>query len=189
MARDHALHHLQRYSVVCSGVAFIVERGAIRRPLGLPASGVHDRLPKGWPARSQAVLRATIALRVACRYAFSAAGPPSGLSLCSDRRLQGDEFEGADVGGGSGTADRGRRLSGRSTWGSAFRRRDRAPDRRWPTRCSSPRLSEADGRLTAPALAAMPRQQAANACEVLWLGWRNTGAIRARSTTSHPVPR
>lgn len=29
----------------------------------------------------------------------------------------------------------GRRLSGRSTWGAAFRRRDRSPCCRWPTRC------------------------------------------------------
>jgi hypothetical protein len=27
-------------------VAFVVDRGAIRRPLGLPADGLHARLPK-----------------------------------------------------------------------------------------------------------------------------------------------
>jgi hypothetical protein len=31
-------------------------------------------------------------------------GPPSGVSLWSDRRLQGDEFEGEDVGSGSSLA-------------------------------------------------------------------------------------
>jgi len=47
------------------------------------------------------VLRATIALRGAYRCVPSAAGPPSGVSLWSDRRLQGSEIETADVGSGS----------------------------------------------------------------------------------------
>ena len=38
------------------------------------------------------------------------------------RQLCGDQFTAPYVRGGSATADRGRRLSGRSTWGSAFRR-------------------------------------------------------------------
>jgi hypothetical protein len=33
-------------------VALVVNRGAIQRPLGLPADGLHEGLPSGEPARS-----------------------------------------------------------------------------------------------------------------------------------------
>ena len=39
-----------------------------------------------------------------------------------ERPFKGDQRSSANVRNGSGTADRGRRLCGRSTWGSAFRR-------------------------------------------------------------------
>ena len=55
----------------------------------------------GEPARSQAVLLASIALRVARRCVRSVAGPPSGVSPWSDRPPQGGEFNSADVGSGS----------------------------------------------------------------------------------------
>ena len=58
-------------------------------------------LRSGAPARSQAMLLATIALRVACRCVPSAAGRRSGLSPWSDRQLEGGGFKGADVGSGS----------------------------------------------------------------------------------------
>lgn len=47
--------------------AFAMDRGAIASPLGLLRSGSHDGLPVGWPARSRAVLRASIALMAARR--------------------------------------------------------------------------------------------------------------------------
>jgi hypothetical protein len=52
------------------------------------------------------VLLVAIALRVAYGRVRSAAGPPSSVSLWTDRQLQGDRFEGADVGSGSGCDDR-----------------------------------------------------------------------------------
>lgn len=63
----------------------------------------------GEPTRSQAALLPTIALRVAYRCVRSAAGPPSGVSLWSDRRLQGDELKDADVATGSGVPVRAAR--------------------------------------------------------------------------------
>jgi hypothetical protein len=79
---------------VLRAMALVVGRDAIRRPLGLPTNGLHDGLPRGGePERSQAVRRASIALRTADRWE----GPPSGVSLWSNRRLQGDEFEAVDV--------------------------------------------------------------------------------------------
>lgn len=67
----------------------------------------------GRPARSQAVLHASIAQWVACRCVPSTAGPPSGASLGSERQLQGDEFDTADVGSGSVTTDQLTTLTGR----------------------------------------------------------------------------
>ena len=43
-------------------VAFVVDLGATRRPPGLLRRGMHDGLPMGEPASSQAVLRASISL-------------------------------------------------------------------------------------------------------------------------------
>ena len=40
------LHQSVQRSLL-GAVALVVERRAVRRPLGLPASGVHDGLPKG----------------------------------------------------------------------------------------------------------------------------------------------
>lgn len=93
------------YSVVCSGRWRSQRTGAPSgarwgcRPM---ACAMGSR--RGEPARSQAVLLATIAQRVARRCVRSVAGPPSGVSLRSDRRLQGGDFEGADVGSGSDRA-------------------------------------------------------------------------------------
>ena len=62
-------------------VTLALDPGAIRRPLGLPAAGLHARLRKWRPTRSQSVLRASIALSVACRWLPSAVGPPSGALM------------------------------------------------------------------------------------------------------------
>jgi hypothetical protein len=48
----------------------------------------------GAPARSQAVLLASIAVMAACRRVPSAAGPAAGDRGASERRLQGDEIRG-----------------------------------------------------------------------------------------------
>ncbi|HEY6356491.1 MAG TPA: hypothetical protein VIY30_18560 [Burkholderiaceae bacterium] len=48
--RDEAGRMLLHQAVqrgLFGAVAFVVERGAIRRPLGLPADGLHDGLPRG----------------------------------------------------------------------------------------------------------------------------------------------
>ena len=91
-------------------------RGAIRRPGGAAGRWLAREAPEpGEPARSQAVLHATIALRVACRCVPSSTGPPPSASLWPDRRLQGDKFEGAEVSSGSSG---GLRITG---WTSAKR--------------------------------------------------------------------
>ena len=74
-------------------MAFVVEWRAIVRPLGLPADGLHDGLPRRLAPRSQAVRRPPIALRTADRWIPTVEDPPLGVSLWSDRRLQGNEFE------------------------------------------------------------------------------------------------
>ena len=48
--RDEASRALLHQAVqrgLLGAVALVVKRGAIRRPLGLPASGLHDGLPRG----------------------------------------------------------------------------------------------------------------------------------------------
>jgi len=57
-------------------VAFVVERDAIRRPLGSRPMACAMGSRRGESARSQAALRASIALRAACRCVPSAAGLP-----------------------------------------------------------------------------------------------------------------
>ena len=42
--RPICAHAVQRG--VCGAVALVVDRGAIRRPLGLPADGLHAMLPR-----------------------------------------------------------------------------------------------------------------------------------------------
>lgn len=67
----------RRCSVVCSApVALVVNRGAIRRLLGLPANGLHARSRD--PVRSQALRCDSIALYAACPCLLFDAGPPTG---------------------------------------------------------------------------------------------------------------
>jgi hypothetical protein len=44
--RRSVLLHKAVQRGVCRAVAFVVDWGDIRRPLGLPADGLHARLPK-----------------------------------------------------------------------------------------------------------------------------------------------
>ena len=60
------LHQAIRRSLL-RAVAFVVERDAIGRLLGLPADGLHEGLPRGEPVRSQAARYASIALIAAYR--------------------------------------------------------------------------------------------------------------------------
>ena len=85
--------------------------------------------PQSWWAMSTGLVRQTRAR--ACR---------TGGGDASDRPVARDRY----VCIGSSTAGRWRRLSSGSTWASAFRRWDRAPDRRWPTHGRHSLLAEAD---------------------------------------------
>lgn len=73
------------------GGSALLKRGAIRCPLGLPASGLQMGSRRGETERSQSVLRASIALRAARRCGHSAV----------DRQLRGGEIQTADVLSGS----------------------------------------------------------------------------------------
>lgn len=95
----------RRCSVVCSGaVALVVDRGAIGRPHGLPADGLHARLPRWWPVPSQAVW--PHAATQSPRVSPTCVCPPLrgilwGPPRRHDRQLRGAEFRAADVAEGS----------------------------------------------------------------------------------------
>lgn len=59
---DRVLLHQAVQRGLLGAVAFVLDRGAIGSPLGLVRRGSHDGLAVGEPVRSQAVVRASIAL-------------------------------------------------------------------------------------------------------------------------------
>ena len=87
-------------------MAFAVPRGAIGRPLELPADDLHNGLSRRQARLGLAVCCASIALRTVDCWAPSAEGPPSSVLLWPDRRLQGDEIEALDVADGSRAGSR-----------------------------------------------------------------------------------
>ena len=133
----------------------------------------------------RAMLLATIGLRVASRCVRVAARPPSGVSLWSGRRLQGDEFEGADVGSGSIAGRHDRLLTGTGPCGSGSPRRLRG-DR--PLSAASPtptlfRSPSADGRLaTAGSRNCSPRPSPFRRLAGMLQGRRRAGGLASLTT-------